>query len=620
MTKKPLKPWKERPTESFFSPAWTAFCEGDVNLAVVLGPRSGHLCALDFDLQEDLDTWDFHNPELSATTRTVGARGAQSWFRLVGPYPPSEKTKQCEWRAEGNLSTFAGIHPSGSPYRLINAVEPMEIRFEDICWPDGWPVPGIERAHRELVEDLVKRYGDPIFRGPKGEPVAINETFWAALYDLENQTIFAPEENQFFRYCEASGLWLHDPEQVIRRRIGEMLFRHSKGMNVPFLSKQRTQARLCSLESQVGNLTARSGAFKRDKRKEPILHVANGVLIWRGDKWVFEPFSPDFYSRNASPVAYQPGAACPRFLNELVGPCLAPEDVETLRLLLGQFLVGYNLTQSILILDGEAGTGKSQIVEVIRGLVGGHNCVNLRTELLHERFELANYRDKTLLLGSDVSNDFLSNRGAPVLKALVGGDRLLAEIKGVAQSQPLEGHFNVLVTSNSRLRMRLQDDVSAWRRRLVILTSEGAPPKRAIPDFGARLLRDEGPGILEWAIGGLALLFRALDEGNGRLPLTDGQRQRIERALAESDSLKIFLTERVRWDSAADLTTDEIVQGYAVWSHERELSPMPDGLVQRVLPDLMMELFRTARATDIDRDGRNRRGYRHVDFVLQTQK
>lgn len=137
------------------------------------------------------------------------------------------------------------------------------------------------------------------------------------------------------------------------------------------------------------------------------------------------------------------------------------------------------------------------------GLIGPHNCVNLRTDLLQERFEIANYIGKTLLSGLDVSSDFLSNRSAPTLKALVGGDQLMAEIKGCAEPQIVQGTFNVLITANSRLRLRIQDDVEAWRRRLVVLTSAASPAERPIPDFGARLLVDEGPGILNWAVDGL---------------------------------------------------------------------------------------------------------------------
>lgn len=579
----------------------------------MLGSRSDHLVAVDFD-DEDLGLqFDALNPEIAAgTTRSTARRGWQIWLRMIGPYPPSEKTPQCEWRAAGNLSTIAGVHPEGMPYRIINDRPPMAVRYEDLKWPEGWPSPGLRRLQEEALRAMVERFGEPLFTNPKGEVNGINEPFWAALYASRHTTLWCPEEERFYVYEDASGLWVHDSEQMIRQRLGTLLLEQSRAMNVPWLARQRSQRALSSLSSQVANVTARPKAFSREARLEPMLHVANAVLIWRGDEWQVEPFSPDFHSRNASPIAYVPDATCPRFMEELLARCLQPDDIRILQMVAGMFLLGYNLLQIIVIIDGEAGTGKSQISDVLRGLVGRHNCVNLRTDLLHERFEIANYLSKSLLIGSDVSNDFLSNRGAPTLKALVGGDLLMAELKGVAGSQAVDGHFNVLITSNARLRMRLQDDSEAWKRRLIILTSEGTPPERAIPDFGGLLLREEGPGILNWAIEGVRLLFEELKAGNGRLRLSDGQRNRIHRALSESDSLRIFLGEGVRWDSDSDLTVEEVMSAYGSWCADRDLAPVPDTVAQRLMPTLMLELFQTARSSSIERRGKQKRGFRNV--------
>ncbi len=582
----------------------------------MLGPRSEHLVAVDFDEESFGLQFDALNPEIAeGTTRSTARRGWQIWLRMIGPYPPSEKTPQCEWRAEGCLSTIAGVHPQGMPYRIINDVPPMSVRYEDLKWPEGWPTPGLRRLQEEALRAMVERYGEPLFTNPKGDVNGINEPFWAALYGSRHTTLWCPEEERFYLYDDATGLWTLDSEQMIRQRLGALLLEQSRAMNVPWLSRQRSQRALASLSSQVANVTAKPRVFSREARIEHLLHTANAVLIWRGDEWQVEPFSPDFYSRNASPIAYVPGATCPRFMGELLSRCLCPDDIRILQMVAGMYLLWYNLLQIIVIIDGEAGTGKSQISDVLRGLVGRHNCVNLRTDLLHERFEIANYLSKSLLIGSDVNNDFLANRGAPTLKALVGGDLLMAELKGVAGSQAVDGHFNVLITSNSRLRLRLQDDVDAWKRRLVILTSEGTPPERAIPDFGGLLLREEGPGILNWAIDGVRLLFDELKAGNGRLRLSDGQRKRVQTALAESDSLRIFLGEGVRWDSASDVTVEEIMAAYANWCADREISPMPDGVAQRVLPTLMLELYQAARRNDIERRGRQKRGFCNVTLV-----
>src|SRR6185369_1343328 len=146
----------------------------------------------------------------------------------------------------------------------------------------------------------------------------------------------------------------------------------------------------------------------------------------------------------------------------------------------------------LLILDGEAGRGKTQFANVMQGLVGMANVTQLRTKYLSERFELFRYLKKTMLVGVDVEADFLSTKGAAALKGLVGGDWLDAEQKGGTGCFQIQGNFNVIITSNARLRVRLQGDLSAWRRRITIVRYEAPAPAKKIPDFGALLVRTEG--------------------------------------------------------------------------------------------------------------------------------
>jgi len=141
-------------------------------------------------------------------------------------------------------------------------------------------------------------------------------------------------------------------------------------------------------------------------------------------------FSPTFISRNASPIVFDENARCDRFLNELIYPAVHEDDVVVIQKYFGLCLLGRNLIQRILILDGKSARGKTQLANAIQGVVGRVNCTQLRTELLGERFETYRFTKKTLLVGVDVMPDFLSTPGASVLKGLVGGDWFDGEKKG----------------------------------------------------------------------------------------------------------------------------------------------------------------------------------------------
>ena len=589
--------------------------QSGLTLAAILGSLSDNLICIDFDDPDHGLAWDGCNPELAGlTTRNRGARGWKIWLRIEGAYPPSEKTDQCEWRADGQLAIWSGMHPSGQPYRILNRHAPAKVAWEDIKWPEGWTVPGLRRLEEAALDELREAYGEPWHKTPKGEPFWFNETFWAGFYAREHVTLFSPEEESFYSYCADWGGWEVLSRGALRQGLSHLLLWQAKVMHVPWLERQRGSRMLGNLLSQVENVTVLAKAFERPRNQEPRLHLANTMLVWRGDRWMPEPFSPDYHSRNACPIHYKPGAECPRFVNELLKPCLSEEDISLLQRIFGLFLLGYNLPQIIVILDGDPGTGKSQIASVMRLVIGPHNTSNLRTDLLIERFELSHYAGKTLLMGSDVSAGFFNCHGAAVLKSLVGGDLLMAEFKGVQRAQPLQGNFNILVTSNTRLNIRIEGDSGAWKRRLVILTASGEPPAKIIPDFGEYLVGIEGPGILNWAIEGLNLFFQDLRD-NGRMHLSTTQKNRIERILTQSDSLRIFVSTQLRFDTDTDLSSAEILTAYAVWARDADLVPVLETVAVRLLPTLMLEIFGRTASHDIARGGKLKRGFSKTALV-----
>ena len=164
-------------------------------------------------------------------------------------------------------------------------------------------------------------------------------------------------------------------------------------------------------------------AEKKDifDQKKRIIHCANGVLRLQPKGAAnFTDFSVDDYSRNQSPIAYDPEGECPRFLNELIHGGVGKEDALLIQKWMGLALLGDNAPQKFIILDGRPGGGKSTLIRVIREIVGAQNVYQLRTQHLGSRFELFRYIGKTLLIGSDVNAQFLMDKNAYIIKSLVG--------------------------------------------------------------------------------------------------------------------------------------------------------------------------------------------------------
>ena len=337
-------------------------------------------------------------------------------------------------------------------------------------------------------------------------------------------------------------------------------------------------------------------------------------MVFTGSDADLRPFSPEYRSRHRSPIAFDEDATCERFLNELVLPAVHPEDVELLQKFAGMMLLGDNRAQRLLILDGEGGRGKTQFANVIQGVVGMPNVTQLRTKHLAERFELYRFLKKTLLVGVDVEADFLSTKGAAVLKGLVGGDWHDAEQKGGTGSFQIQGNFNVLITSNARLRVRLQGDLSAWKRRLTIVRYEAPPPRKKVPDFGAFLVRTEGSGILNWALVGAQKLLSEIPDGGGDMVLTQRQHEIVDSLLAESDSLRHFLQDCLVVNEHRDVTVTELVEAYAAYCPERKWHALPITEVQANLETLMLEIYGVTKRHDIKRNDKSQRGFDGVTF------
>ena len=197
----------------------------------------------------------------------------------------------------------------------------------------------------------------------------------------------------------------------------------------------------------------------------------------------------------------------------------------------------------------------------------------------------------------------------------MGGDPISAEGKGLNGDFQMFGTFNIVVTCNSRLRVRLEDDAGAWRRRLLVVRYDKPPVAKRILDFDHVLLRDEGSGILRWALAGFVKLQAEFAE-IGDFKLTDAQRGRVDSLLAESDSLRLFVRERMQRHEYGDVTTSEIQQAYAEFCADKGWNALPSAVVERTLSDIMLETFHVTKSHDLERNGKkSNRGWHKVQLL-----
>ncbi len=476
--------------------------------------------------------------------------------------------------------------------------------------PDGLPSPEFA-----ILKKLEQNYGDPFVRGPKGVPLSINQQFAAGWCAQALHILFDPVLQSFYEYDPPTGLWVQRTDAAIIQRVGSTLGELFALLCSAHLRSKCGQTVLTAMTSLLKGIVEESGVWERQDNQ---IHLANGMLKINAQA---DPelggFSSRYYSRNRSAYPWEPDAECPRFLRELLMPALSPDDIRLLQKYAGQCLLGRNPSQTLLLIRGTAGGGKSTLCEIIENVIGEENVAQLRVEQLVNRFESIRFLGRTLLAGKDVAGSFLDSKGAYILKSLVGGDRLEGEIKGGNLPVTIRGEFNSIITSNSRLCVRLDGDAAAWRRRILIIDFDQKPVEKRIPFFAARLLEEEGSGILRWMIDGAVAMLDDLARF-GAVQLSQQQTKRIEDLLAESDSIRAFVRDCiVPGDSLSTITVTELTAAYFDYCDSRGWEARSRHRFETAAADVMMEIHRASKRNDIRRDEKNQRGYSCVQLASQ---
>ena len=503
----------------------------------------------------------------------------------------------------GQIAGLVGATPEWTPGSAVDAGAAINT-------PSQW--------FAERFPALPDEYGEAILEETKDEivtPKDIGEDFFAATLGDKGSpdapTVFVPLEQKFYTYMPGDGIYTFQREPVLLARLSRLLLECARAC--------RDGCETKTLEFRFRDTANLSGVLKRARGLLEVPHdyfasdlakfipSANGML--RLDDKTLLSFSPEYKRRNKLAVRFEPAAKCPLFLNTLLRTAMDDDDLDLLQRWCGLALIGENLAQRILILTGTAGGGKGTFIRVLNGIIGDINLASLRTQLLGERFELGRFLGKTLLYGADVPEDFLNQRGASVLKSLTGYDPVTLEFKNSNESPAIICKFNVIVTCNSRLKVQLEGDTDAWRRRLAIIEYNKPKPEQVIADLDKRILTSEASGVLNWMLAGLDKL-RA--EG-WQLNLTGQQQLRVDNLLQESDSHAVFVSECMTRDSAGQLTVPDCFTAYVEFCHQRGWAALTKNQFGSLIDGVVVRQFGITARHDIrDASGKAQRGWKGI--------
>lgn len=579
------------------------------NIGVLLGKNSDRLCSIDCDVDSEVEPFLSSNPKLRETLRTRGKRGCQIFVRIKGEYPPNAKIKKLngsdwgDWRTDGGQSVVHGLHPDGVEYTILVKAKPIEIPFNEIVWSEDLIPPKLKTPKDHLIE----QFGEPFIVGSSGA-VKPNHLYFVERYKAQHPIIYDTEVGAFFEYNAKTGAWEERSEEALKNAIIEDLrgvaITGQKGL-FPALTDKLSNELFRLLKSRC----AKEDAF-RDRPSA--IHAANGMLVIKDGSVEIEEFHPSFLSQHPGRIAFDEKAQCPKF-KAFLKQCLGDDDIILLQRYGGAVLMGTNPAQRFLLLTGTAGGGKSTIIKIIQAMLGEAKVAQLRTDHLLRNFETSAFIGKTFLYSPDVAADFLQKRGASMIKSIVGGDGLEAEIKGQNKRVRLNGNYNLAIVSNSKLIVHMEDDVEAWRRRMMIVDLTRAPVEKRDPHLVENLMKEEGAGIFRFFIDG-AVAHKLELEKKGDYELTEAQRRRVDDLLAESESVKSFIRDCVvatAENEEMDITKEELQKGYADYCTDMGWEMMPEKQVQSGINRYMREIHHARESHSIRREFKDCRGYRN---------
>lgn len=481
--------------------------------------------------------------------------------------------------------------------------------FED----SDWISPIYPESLWVFPPDIGDPYCEEFMKNDTVKYTALNAAFFARLVVLWAN--LHKHHSDWYAYSERTGTWCRlsvaELLNIIHRCVMSW---NEKTVNIMEIVKL-CSARFCAdVMRYMIPFPEYENIFERAPKN--VINVKNGTLVIDSDgNVVLHEHSPEFLCRNTTNIDYAPTVGYTEFVKAMFGDHVSPEDLGSMQKYAGQCLFGWNVSQTILLISGEAGTGKSNIVGLIEKVLGPGNYEGLRTNMLDRPFETSRFEGKSLLVASDQYSDALMKKGAHMLKTLTGGDEDTTERKGENEHSMIKGEFNIIMVSNSDLALSTDGDNAAWTRRLRPVVYVGKPPKVLDRRFVDHMQAKYSKQILKWMIDGAAALRRNGDEIKPHPEMA----QRIDELIQGADACYAFVKNRVvRTGNTEDVLFSSALynaftgSSYFVGSGSKQI-------IQTKLGKAMADVYKAVKRKDLkDTDGKAKYGY--VGYRLERNE
>lgn len=322
---------------------------------------------------------------------------------------------------------------------------------------------------------------------------------------------------------------------------------------------------------------------EQEQEQSRIVACQNGLLRIRDRQLL--PLNPEFFNVVSVPFSYDPDATAPTweaFLRQLW-----PDDEQAINALqewFGYVLSGRTDQQKIMLMVGPTRSGKGTIARVLAELVGRGNMAGPTLAGLGTNFGLSTLIGKPLAVISDARLSGGDNSQVVERLLTISGEDSIDIDRKYRQVWTGKLPTRLMVLSNEL--PNFGDSSGVIAHRFIVLTLTVSWLGKEDPALTGKLTA-EMPGILNWALDGLARL-----EQKGRMTQPESSLDAVTTMQDTASPVSAFVRERCQTGPTCHAPVDEVWNAWREWAEESGIRTGTKQMLGRNLQSVLPQLRR----------------------------
>ena len=279
----------------------------------------------------------------------------------------------------------------------------------------------------------------------------------------------------------------------------------------------------------------------------------------------FRDVSPDFFSPDFVSYEWDQDAIALTWDKYLADVQPDPDNLALLRRMVGLLIADVTKYEVCFYEWGGGANGKTVCNDVLAAMVGPHNVSYVPVSCLVERFQNHPLSVAKVNICGDMPTD--TGRAAMhhiegTFKDCISGGMIECEKKGQDKyTAPCRARF---VMAGNSLPTFFDRSDGIWRRLRILHFPVQIPESKRDPDLARKIIENELPGVMQWALEGLAEVIRL----NGCPDSTEGKRLKDQHRMS-CDHERQFLSEHYEKGATTDRTrAADLYTHYRDWITE----------------------------------------------------